>query len=595
MNIPLDLAAAIASLPEDPRFTSLGDWVERHGDAWSFQFRASLSVAATDHMPARSDWHLVATGEPTDRIVRIYPDVDGGIVATFPHQDFNDPPVEGLLWRTGKPCLDRPSSTFQRHDWGGEPHDLAERLVWHIGRLLLWIDAAAQNQLMVPGDPLELPMYPTGDVTSVLGFSEKAEDLIWWTGLDQQWGFASISEVPGARATAVISNFMDPQRRSIRKVDWSIAIPVDANRVDAVWLTLPALAVFEPWRTAATWAELAALCAGASVDLPAILADAGSRLRRIQRPKHASPVHLLIGFPLEEIVGDPAQRFHWIAVANMQLCKRDDVRRGFYSTASARRAWDVDFAKSNRPLEWRRSANWAPDQLRRRGEAEDDVRGKTVLILGCGTLGALVAENLLRMGVTRMGLVDYDTIQVGNLSRHSLTMEDAGLNKAARLSKRLNLAAPDARVTPLPFNFPPWESADVEALQGWDVVVDCTASDTVLRDMARFDWRTERVFISLAMTWQAKGLFAFTASETAFPAIDAIERFSAVSTTPDTGAKGAMEGIGCWHPVFPATADDVNLWGAIGSKFVRRAILERKKQASLYLQREDGSVDRRDA
>ncbi len=53
-----------------------------------------------------------------------------------------------------------------------------------------------------------------------------------------------------------------------------------------------------------------------------------------------------------------------------------------------------------------------------------------------------------------------------------------------------------------------------------------------------------------------------------------------------------MEG---WHPVFPATADDVNLWAAIGSKFVRRAIVERRKTASLYLQREDGSVDCTDA
>jgi hypothetical protein len=87
-------------------------------------------------------------------------------------------------------------------------------------------------------------------------------------------------------------------------------------------------------------------------------------------------------------------------------------------------------------------------------------------------------------------------------------------------------------------------------------------------------------------------LFAYTASETAFPAIDAIERFAGASSTPETGVVGDMEGIGCWHPVFPATSDDVNLWAALGSKFVRQAILERKKTASLYLQREDGSVDR---
>ena len=174
-------------------------------------------------------------------------------------------------------------------------------------------------------------------------------------------------------------------------------------------------------------------------------------------------------------------------------------------------------------------------------------------------------------------------------------MADAGHGKAARLAKRLNSAAPDANVTALTLSFPPTKLADRKKLSGWDVVVDCTASDAVLRAMAAFPWVTERVFVSLAMTWQARGLFAYTASETGFPAIDAIERFQAASPPLPLGAIGEMEGIGCWQPVFPATADDVNLWGAVGSKFVRRAVLERTKAASLYTQREDGSVDRRDA
>jgi len=74
-----------------------------------------------------------------------------------------------------------------------------------------------------------------------------------------------------------------------------------------------------------------------------------------------------------------------------------------------------------------------------------------------------------------------------------------------------------------------------------------------------------------------------------------MERFIAASPKPEVEAVGAMEGIGCWHPVFPATSDDVTLWAAIGSKFVRTAILERKKTASLYVLRQDASVDRIDA
>ena len=595
MSIPPDLAAAIGSLPEDPRFELVEDWTDHGQGIWSFRFRARLSAAATAHMPEWSGWRLIATGTRVNRDFDVYPDADGGIVATFPHQNFNGDPPEGRPWRTGKPCLERPAAVFRREGWTGEPSDLQAWLEWRIGRLMDWIDAAAENRLIAEGDPLELPMYPKVDTASVLGFHETIEDLNWWVEPDKHWGFATIADIPGARGTAVIADFMDPQRRSIRRIPWSPAIPVREKDIDAVWLILPGLAVFEPWRAAATWGELTALCDGVAINLPAILADAGARLRRMRHRERASPMMLLVGFPLEAELGADPERFHWIAVKNLQLCTRDDVRRGYSGTPDARRAWDREMATSNRSLEWQRTANWAPDQLRKRGEAEDGVRGKSILVLGCGTLGAAVAENLLRMGITRIGLLDHDTVHIGNLSRHLLTMSDAGRPKAERLAARLNLAAPDANVSAMPFSFPSTKPAEVERMKEWDVVVDCTASDEVLRDMATFPWDSERIFVSMAMTWKAEGLFAYTASETGFPAIDAMERYAAVSPPPEIERLGEMEGIGCWHPVFPATADDVSLWGAIGSKFVRSAILNPGKTAALYRQREDGSVERQDA
>ena len=594
MAAPLSLAAAIAALPDDDRFELVEGWTERDYGAWSFQFRARLSVGPAEHMPVWSGWHLVVSDLGDDPDIRIYPDAADGISATFPHQDFNGEPLQGSPWRTGKPCLERPAFVFKRAGWTSEPADLAERLVWRIGRLLNWINAAATDTLLVEGDPLELPAYPSLDTIRTIGFWETEADLQWWTDEAEPWGFATISALPGARDTHLISDFMDPQRRSIRKVPWSKAIPVDEGRVDAVWMLLPAPPVFAPWRTAATWRELTSLCAKLKINLPEILVSAGARLRRIQRPKHASPVHLIIGFPMMERVGGEARRIHWTAVRGMHLCTRDDVRRGFSGTAEGRRAWDRELAASDRALVWRRTANWAPDQLRKRGEAEEAVRAKSVLILGVGTLGAAVAENLLRMGVTRMGLVDGDVMLVGNLSRHVLTMADSGWGKAQAMAARLNLAAPDAAVEAFPLSFPPDKAADAEQMRRWDVVIDCTASDAVARAMGEFHWGGEKLFVSLAMTWEARGLFAYSVSETAFPAADALEMFVGASPAPNEESVGEMEGIGFWHPVFPATADDVNLWAALGAKFVRRAVIDAGRRAALFIQQEDGTVERRD-
>lgn len=205
------------------------------------------SVGRAERAYAGMEWLASSReGDLADRDIGIYPDAYEGIVATFPHQNFNSDPVEGQPWRTGKPCLERPASVFQRDNWAGEPRDLLERLIWHIGRLLSWIDAAAQNELMVDGDPLELPIHPSVDMASLIGFHETTEDFERWISSNQHWGFATISDIPGARATAVVSDFMDPQRRSIKKPSWSIAIPVEAHRADAVWLILPYLIVFEP-------------------------------------------------------------------------------------------------------------------------------------------------------------------------------------------------------------------------------------------------------------------------------------------------------------------------------------------------------------
>jgi len=595
MSIPSDLTAALGALPEDPRFRLLEGWTEHPDGILSFKFEAQLSAAPTDYVPEWTSWHLTLEGSLPDPDIDIFPDATDGIAATFQHQDNNVVILPGCVWRQGKPCLSRPAAVFKRADWAGEPRGLAGRIIWLIGRLFDWIDAAAENRLVEEGDPLELPSFPAPRTHGVLGFCETLNDLNWWESAPSTWGFATILKVPGADGTSVLSEFMDPQRHRFRRMEWSPAIPLNPNRIDAIWMVLPALVVVEPWQAPTTWAELNGLCKEVEVELGSILVEAGARLRHFQRPKHAKPVDLLIGFPMAERVGDPPERFHWIAIRNVALSTRDQIRKGFRSRAEDRRSWDLEFAMSARPIEWRKTANWAPDQLRKRGEAEDEVRSKSMLIIGAGSLGSAVAENLLRMGVTNMGILDAETLEVGNLSRHQLTIADTGKPKAVSMAAMLNLAAPDASVKALPLVFPPDNPKEIDELDVWDVIVDCSGSDDVLRAMRILPWKRERVFVTLAMTWEAKSLFAYTASETAFPAVDAIERFAAVSPAPEEERIGEMEGIGCWHPIFPATADDVNLWAAVGSKFVRRAVIERQKMAALFTQSEDGSVDRIDA
>ncbi|MBR6653298.1 MAG: ThiF family adenylyltransferase, partial [Oscillospiraceae bacterium] len=72
-------------------------------------------------------------------------------------------------------------------------------------------------------------------------------------------------------------------------------------------------------------------------------------------------------------------------------------------------------------------------------EEQDTLKGKKVLVLGCGGLGGYIIENLLRMGVGAITAVDGDSFDESNLNRQLLATEKTlGTNKAIAAAQRAN-------------------------------------------------------------------------------------------------------------------------------------------------------------
>lgn len=75
---------------------------------------------------------------------------------------------------------------------------------------------------------------------------------------------------------------------------------------------------------------------------------------------------------------------------------------------------------------------------RNKGILETDVMGKKcAVILGCGSVGSLVAMELARSGVGHFVLVDADTLEYHNLCRHQCGLEDVGDLKVNALKRKL--------------------------------------------------------------------------------------------------------------------------------------------------------------
>lgn len=586
--VPEILSVAADEIAKRPRILFVGCWQSRRDGLWSLPFRARVSEPETDVIPLETEWYLVL--DLSSSTVTIFPAKSGGIARTFRHQSFNDTGTTDVPWRTGNPCLNRPVAAFGRTSWNGEPEAIDEKIAWYVERLLLWIDAAATNELAVTGEPFELPSGPGQASFPVVGFMEMDSDLAFWSALAGGWGWADLAKFPRAVDTYAIKLFRDQRLAEVNRPDWGNLVSSAEPSATALWIALNRLPVLAPWELPRTWAALSKCLSDEGVDLPGILQEAGAVRRR--ESKHSGRLTLLLGFPISRVLGQLPSRFHWIAVSGPELCGRGTQKNGFRPIEASWQIIDRSSARSSAALNWLRTVNWVPDELRTRSGSGSGVPRKSVLLIGAGSLGSAIAENLVRMGVTNMGVVDPDRLDVGNLTRHALGVDAVGHNKADALTSALNLIMPDANVTSFPSRFPPSEEAVADRIRSFDVIVDCTGTDVVLDSLAEFGWGGEKLFISLAMTWRAEGLLVYTASETAFPTIDAKQSFLEFDLPPTNIDDAMMEGIGCWHPVFPATAADVGLWSAVASKAVLRAMESPGRTREYFRQSSDGTVER---
>ena len=72
----------------------------------------------------------------------------------------------------------------------------------------------------------------------------------------------------------------------------------------------------------------------------------------------------------------------------------------------------------------------------------------TILIAGCGGLGSVVSQNLVRSGIGGLVLIDFDKIEYSNLNRQFLyNLDDIGKNKAIVTKQKLEKINPFCEIT----------------------------------------------------------------------------------------------------------------------------------------------------
>ncbi|KAM9589724.1 adenylyltransferase and sulfurtransferase MOCS3 [Trichechus inunguis] len=97
----------------------------------------------------------------------------------------------------------------------------------------------------------------------------------------------------------------------------------------------------------------------------------------------------------------------------------------------------------------------------------------SVLVVGCGGLGCPLAQYLAAAGVGRIGLVDYDVIEMSNLARQVLH-DEALAGRAKALSAAASLRRLNSAVECVPYAQALTPATALDLVRRYDVVADCS-------------------------------------------------------------------------------------------------------------------------
>ena len=565
------------ALESVPGLKMLGDfvWYEDR-EFWALHCRIAADVESGSLIPRTTDWYIhVHDTYPLGQVV-FYPAKVGGVAYTFNHQNHNGAGPDELPWRCGRLCVDTTLRTLGRRSYDVEPFDPESRLVWHVQRVREWLDVASRGELVHPGDPFELPDIPFSSGPKVV-FAEGPENLSFWLGRHSRKGTASVRTLKEEPLILVVDDLNVGKSRVDIQSPWTKPLGKE-NELGVAWIWLDRLPVVEPWAIPTTWGQLRMCCKVQGFDLNSLLRPLCNDLRDGKR--HI----LLVGFPIPAKVQEPDVQVHWLALWLPPLTSR--ALPGFRSTESG--YWSRDRSLvfgDNVPLEWAETENWHQEEISGRGKMNPSVRSKSVLIIGGGAVGSVLAEILVRSGVQDVTIMDHDRLRAGNLIRHTLGLSHLEEPKALNLANRLDDAGVHSVVTPIDATFPPTAREDITRVMDADVVIDCTADDSVAEHMRRFAWDGPVTFVSVSVGLKARRVFTYMAHGDTYPADDFANRLDPWLRSEMDGYDEALprDGTGCWHALMPARIDDIWMMTGAAVKAIESAIAEPPSEPTLVV------------
>lgn len=567
-------------------------------DEWKFENELNiwylhLNIAIeykTTYFPQISQWYIIVDSNYPKGKIKVYPDVKNSITVTLYHQANNSKIEKNGLWRKGALCLEvNTISTFQ-----SEPYSVDERLLYHVKRAINWLELAAKGQLVADNEPFELPEFTLSNVLEMqFAFSEDIVTFMQWESTDCIYGIAELDVYKSKPFVYYVKQFKSLNGNIEYYTQWGKHLSKTniSPPINAPWILLKQPPVINEWQAPETLGDLIDACNSQHIDVMNVLKNVVSKIRDGKR--HL----LLLGFPVPKTFGGEPEIVFWKALYLPVVSYGKNTAKGFRTNQQGWWLRDKSEVLTRKTkLDWITSENWNQQEISQRGKMNDFLLRKKMLLVGAGCVGASVAEILVRSGIYNLTVVDSDIFEVGNLSRHVLNVGNIGELKELSLCSYLNSLNPHANVEVINDTLTIDEEFKTNiALDKYDIIIDCTGENSVLDVFQRADFRKSHIIASISVGLGAKHLYMTIMNGTTFYFNSFYKLISPyIQSERDLFDDYNLprNGIGCWHPTFPARSDDVWLAAATAVKAIENYIITKSEKtlSIVYKQRENDGI-----
>ncbi len=235
----------------------------------------------------------------------------------------------------------------------------------------------------------------------------------------------------------------------------------------------------------------------------------------------------------------------------------------------------------DKPVSWVQTKNCSYHHFFGRGALHPDITEKKILIIGIGAIGSIISETFVRGGCKDISLIDYDIKEPENVCRSQYQFISGLNSKVSDLKKKLIEISPFVKVSIMP-EFMDAVKAFIGhmpeqiklALEEYDFILDCSADSDVIYILDSLQLAPQ--VLSFSITNHAKDLVC-----AANPDL--------YNWTQQTFEKLREENdhlyhpIGCWHPTFRASYNDINTLVQYAIKHINHTVTLEKSLRSFHL------------